>query len=1351
MPIKRAFGKKNETVSLPNSTLPTSRTVEKPFNGGDGIKVKDLQVNPGPLTQFKSDELTGLNALSQDDNARKSPSQIGNEFLKRTENERGIRNFSLSPVQLTPKPSYITADTIEEVPTNVVSLMGFNRVYEDSSTPVPTQFGKQLNASITAHSINIKDVSYVVSEASKASVSPELLNSRRIVDLDSRETAPNLLNLLTQLQLSMESAENALNISADFSDVMHQKYDEMKWYYEPSLKSSNLTITNILTTNADGETTEQVYNMNNLQLVSELMGLIDSCIDGSVDPVTEDIISYLRSAVSSAGEDLSVDTVESLPSSFVSRLRDALTAYDNNGGKKLSACVRALSRIFTFSSPESSTRPRESGALAAIRRPQIIPAVSITSAASQTGRIVSFNDTSAPDGQRVITPVEPENQVLNSGAITLSGPRGLIRNPIARRDFSCLPYNSYTGEITSVSRELENFSNQKLRLYTDAVSPVRILEIIINRFIEALDEAEQDETDRVQLVALQEAYANRTADKNGRSLSAENKKVLTGHITAVACSVQSTRNKSSSPADDIKTDEIKNIFGILSVQETTTERDENLILPDTITTTTTRTYAIDKILELSSDKISDCVWRARGYRSSKSKVSDTNNAEVGEYISEAITTSVNNRGRTVFGKIASAYRDIYTAARDAFGGDRFTMTTSGGRTVEGRLDEFAIMTLITECFTILAGDLRLGLTETYTIEEQDDTSVGAGVGSVIGLIVGAAAGPLGAVGGAAVGGAVGSAVGLVTEYVLDGDENARAEQNQKGLRKISSLKASLEKFDTIAEYDQIKSINVADVDGVEGRIKQAQLELIDFSLRPKLALAVVEGFSISLAASYQHLVSSIGTVLTSPGGDRISANPAVLADISQQQIILRRALLRSYSPTQFEQGMLPQRIASTQGEINAMLAMLNDQMFSSSRSDNIRLMCIAMPVGTDSPRKPGKFDLNYLSRTGTYRLNVHFKDLELDDIVFKPRGFRFDPALFITPDSFSKITGTERTLNDVLEKVDFFLASTSRFSVGSSVTLSLNQLRTNARYSGNLVQTGLAANDVDEIAMNTLVSYLLGTYTFLTTGILLDETVTVTNDAGLSKIGNQIISEISAARLQNLVVPGFASISRRSSRSDVELLGAISRSYLFRKNRLSDIIASRFDFDRSFIVPVDPDSFEIDESATNSTTMGRILLKDIRDSGWTFSSRLKIISRSSGNGGFIAGQLSSQFMEITVGDTAGQETNSDDNGRTGRRSEGSTSRTNKSGKRPPFSLLKFGKSKSFDMNAGDGINLAGKLAGKRKFGTKKLKIKPFESSTTLKKTIPTLDRGEDDSRDTAAKVSISSSRIGIKAGRRLKK
>ena len=90
------------------------------------------------------------------------------------------------------------------------------------------------------------------------------------------------------------------------------------------------------------------------------------------------------------------------------------------------------------------------------------------------------------------------------------------------------------------------------------------------------------------------------------------------------------------------------------------------------------------------------------------------------------------------------------------------------------------------------------------------------------------------------------------------------------------------------------------------------------------------------------------------------------------------------------------------------------------------------------------------------------------------------------------------------------------------------------------------------------------------------------------------------------------------------MLSNVASSYLFKSNRVLDRIARNFDHDRVFLIPIDPDSFEVNSNREFIDTFGS---QNIRFTG---SARGQLTDQDPADNGMMAGSFYAQILEYTI-------------------------------------------------------------------------------------------------------------------------
>jgi hypothetical protein len=367
-----------------------------------------------------------------------------------------------------------------------------------------------------------------------------------------------------------------------------------------------------------------------------------------------------------------------------------------------------------------------------------------------------------------------------------------------------------------------------------------------------------------------------------------------------------------------------------------------------------------------------------------------------------------------------------------------------------------------------------------------------------------------------------------------------------------------------------------------------------------------------------------------------------MSSLTSQQVIYRRSLLDKYLPNSGA-GYLPARICYSPDEDRALESLLSSEEYANLSSENTRIAFVAIPIGTlNENLKYKNEDLGKQNLSGFVELLIHKKDQEFDDIVFKSMTYTFDPQLFVSPGSFDFAQKIKNVSDDsavlrVAKKCSYKL-----YDRNGSEILSYRDLLAHPRYSK------ISKSVLDQIVKNTVASYLLESYTFKTTGMMFDESVSLDLNDTVSQASVAALSSVSSLGLPDLKLPSPAQISSVFqsggvdfnfddgvlTTGDKELLAALSDSYLMKSENPIDRLIETPSFDRVMAIAFDPDKFEIDTARTKkeSGTVGAAMLgmmekMQLLDKS---SNALKIKPRDPLAGGFSIGSFTCQFVPHTM-------------------------------------------------------------------------------------------------------------------------
>lgn len=259
-------------------------------------------------------------------------------------------------------------------------------------------------------------------------------------------------------------------------------------------------------------------------------------------------------------------------------------------------------------------------------------------------------------------------------------------------------------------------------------------------------------------------------------------------------------------------------------------------------------------------------------------------------------------------------------------------------------------------------------------------------------------------------------------------------------------------------------------------------------------------------------------------------------------------------------------------------------------------------------------------------VKVYRKNYEFEDIIYKPLTFHFDVSKFVKRGTFNDELDISSTLDDiVMGSLQYFDTA----DAGSPVILTGSDIIDQAEYSF------LTEDQREKLVTNHAISAILETYIRLLAGFDMSESsflidtanVSISSDIvvatiallqgllGMSGVGSQSVT-LSQLRAENPEIDDFVTrleefasengitldTSDPAAEPTTDITGSLTSELLsFAKvfggasllsgfGGLFDRITSPKSFERIFHIPIDLDSFEIDEEATALTISGQALL-----------------------------------------------------------------------------------------------------------------------------------------------------------------
>lgn len=1194
------------------------------------------------------------------------------------------------------KQSKSESDSVDRLdnapPAEIVAISDFNRIYASGATlgkAGKTPYGLYYDALKSIHSLSTEDVKHIVEKALSSDVAAQWETLRAAVESDQINAA-DLVNDLAQFLDGVERAENSLDFGRSTDEtITTAARDYLASRLKPyEKKPENRSFDPKIILNDEFE------NDNNSEMLKKMIGILREALTFENEKSYNDFIASVsqkrENDLNAPDGKLAWEYIDGLPDSTTDRL---------------AACAELISHILSVSSgivkvqndpisEKISFKPSRLTSIFEGTESRAIPGKTIGSSPVPFKKTLdkvgppsltvslSLLQFDGRDGKPVI-PVEVDDPP--KGSTYRSGPTALIRNPILDGEFTFSDLQKFSDKFEESRGDIETYLNLMIGQAdpTNNLTPVEILRIIIRNFADGLDYSAKSFDSMLQLLAMK--FSTGGDIFGGRDSAAAYPRQ---HILRSATRIKFYQLKS---VDITSTDSDEGSFN-QTLATTRTSKDSTSLKSDADVTTSQITSlsvgsnvpartalgrrVIARLASVSppANEVSAALYTRITTRSSRNAMSrqDINNkissktreldnlkekkaaaereliAAVGVSVYAALLTGglsslagggvvVNNAIKKLkfyTDKVDAAneeINDLRQLLRDAVtflpsdaarisleesqkktSGNFFSqivkayneiveaaesrlptdelMTNDSGVTKYGNLDEFGLMSLVVECFVQLA-----------TLAQVSSE--------------------------------------------VDSRTNINSFRPSKGA--VKSLRSDLITLTTSDDEAELGEIE-CDV-GDPARL--AILKLASKQRRVQDTLAYLFAFSQVLNESTDELISKTSDLLADASRRRLidtADGRKLISSLTTQQIVYRRSLLERYS-AKSDFGYVPSRVAYSQPEDTALDQLLASPDFSSRLSENKRIVTLAVPTGViNNEKRYVEKSIGEINRSGMLEIIVSRKDHELDDLIFKEKVFLFDPQLFVFPGSFDDLA-SQRSSSD--SDIALSIAKRSKFSLHDrvdSVILNYADLKSNPRYSS------LTSKQIDEIARNTVLSYLMETYLFKLCGSLFDECVSVSINSSPSQSGIAAVSSLAGLRLPDVILPSAENIrslidsegeimvdgsSSTLTTGDKELIANLMSSQLLRSDTLTNRVFASSKFDRVLSVVVDPDEFEIDRSQSikQNGSAARSMLDSLRKQGLLVQkgSSITIRPRDPLAGGFSIGSLYCQFIPHTISSEGG--------------------------------------------------------------------------------------------------------------------
>ena len=1157
--------------------------------------------------------------------------------------------------------------TESALPAEIVAFVDFNRVHATAGTSKDsvTPYGKYYDALDSVHSITTDDVSYVISKALANDASGAWASLKKKTDTDIND-ASDFVEDLSNFLDSLEQAERSLDFcrTAD-TEIQQTAVDFLSSklkIYEKKADDRTFDALNVI-----GQSTLRNTNSDSFRKL----------LDNLKEVLTKENVAEYNAII----EGLSQTSLNDLNSRAEDTNGKAFSLIDTLGNdttSKLFGCSELLSQIFLISSGITKVKNDPISTRISFNESDISAIFNGSSTASplpfrkilSNGNLGSNSITlsliqfDGANGQTVI-PIETEDSSKQFSY--KSGPSALIREPLRNGDFKFTSFDEFTKQFEKNRLELETYLELMLG-YLDPKNklvPSGVLRIIIENFVKGLGLTASSPAALFELHAFSLAAQHRTGfgsgneaytDSNGESAGVENlrqellRTVTTLKYNRLVSNVSTSQGEGGSQyPTTLSTSKVSSGESLTDSTATTTQvenknpaiaaRDiESFASPsppgiiesmihrqiillakegiresnnefaneiadlqkkyDTAIKNRDIAYDIAYKKDLSPNTTrQDVIWGAydtivgkiKDLKSSIAEFTESMNNAPKYIAKETLLEYYKQARKTTSGTFTSTLLDTYETLISS-AKSRITketkFTTTRGLTNFGQLDEIGTLSLIVECYIMLASQISF-----KTLKD--------GIGGI---------------------------------YIPTMTSS------------IKLLKNDLDSVLSATIDSDLSFIDSQDV--VAALLKCSKNEQLHQD-----SLAYLSAFSSSMDAAKNNIKLSVADLLNNAKRKKVldtTTGREMLESLTSQQLIYRRALLDRYAPN-INLGYLPARVAYSADESSALDFILSSPPLSDRSSENSRIVFSGVPAGTiNTNRRYTNKSIGNVKYSGMIELTLHHHDHEFEDLIFKEKIFLFDPQLYATPTSFDGYLNVKASAsNDPVLN----LAKRMRFTLydrNGSQVLDYNSLKSNERYKD------LKNSQKDEIIKNTLLSYLLESYTFKLSGMLFDESISLQIDDTISNSGYAAIGAASTQALPDLKLPSaaqltamlgtdnevsFTAAAAGITSGDRELISAIASSYLVKTERPIDRLIVASAFDRIFAVCVDPDDFEIDQqqSIKENGALAKTMIASLTKQGLIFqkSGSTYFRPRDPLAGGFSIGSISSQFVPHTIGKESG--------------------------------------------------------------------------------------------------------------------
>lgn len=206
-----------------------------------------------------------------------------------------------------------------------------------------------------------------------------------------------------------------------------------------------------------------------------------------------------------------------------------------------------------------------------------------------------------------------------------------------------------------------------------------------------------------------------------------------------------------------------------------------------------------------------------------------------------------------------------------------------------------------------------------------------------------------------------------------------------------------------------------------------------------------------------------------------------LSDMTYQQFVLTNIAMSKLLPRENAGTYLPSTKSCTESELKALKAFASTPSLSGRVGDNIRVLSVGLPSELTSALYNPPYTLGsnqeveIAGSKNIVEVMVYKRDLEFEDLIFKPKKFLFDTSLFLLPDAYDK-NDSYKSFSDIVSKCTFTSIPNVKKKDVYLQAFNANEILQTGRYQdlGTDVGSTILSNHVSDNMLKKYYKILFG-------------------------------------------------------------------------------------------------------------------------------------------------------------------------------------------------------------------------------------------------------------------------------------